>query len=570
MSMSTAPASTSFASRLRQAWAAHVQNLRAVLRQLSPWMLLVPLAATGGIAIVLNSPAGWLTDKITQEIVGPSILAVAALVALVFWVETRHFYGKCLFLLSGALFCRELHFWGTNDGIYLMLILIFWHASSRFEATKPFTADRSQVNLLVCALWTYFITKTFDRAWWWFLPGWKNWHDNLEETLESFGHLTILMLAATCYLRFGSLLRLTAAQQSTLRARFTRMAVATAVVISGAVVYVQAAHVSLKKEAVTEKPPKASAFRSDAGFPLEISDLCNVNPRLGPNLFLASSDEQSKIFLWTMDADSEPAVVKELALKVPQHGDEPYHLDDLEALAWDGDETYYAVGSHRHLLPEEQAERMAHSHGSESALVAFELAQADDGIVITNARTVTKDLLTKIRELGVFPSIDWTCSKSFYWRGLTNYWQLDIEGLACVDGKLLLGFKEPIVDGRATILSYDPATDQLSIVARPDLGGQGILSLHYDPASDRLLLLSNNFLKHSYGDSCLWIGSRGQAQEGWTFSRDQRYVVEPAIAKMKRKASGVTVHQDKVAVCFDSETEATIKVIALDKILPKY
>src|SRR5262249_11222661 len=152
------------------------------------------------------------------------------------------------------------------------------------------------------------------------------------------------------------------------------------------------------------------------------------------------------------------------------------HLDDLEDIAWDEHNTYYAVSSHRHLVPSEDASRRNKSHGTECALVSFQLNCTERGIAVCNPRVVTQDLLPKIRDLGVFPSIDWQRSKVFYWRSMVTTWQLNIEGLAYVDGKLLLGFKDPIEQGRATILSYALDTGELALAVRPDLGGHGILS----------------------------------------------------------------------------------------------
>jgi hypothetical protein len=150
----------------------------------------------------------------------------------------------------------------------------------------------------------------------------------------------------------------------------------------------------------------------------------------------------------------------------------------------------------------------------------------------------------------------------FSLRGMVKTWQLNIEGLAAVDDKLLLGFKDPIEDGRATILSYDPATDELAVAARPDFGGHGILGMHYDPTNDRLLLLSNEPIKHRYDDSCLWVGRRGVGTgKSWEFSTSERIIVEPSSAKTQRKASGLTVDGNRVIVCFDSETASPIKAI---------
>jgi hypothetical protein len=285
-------------------------------------------------------------------------------------------------------------------------------------------------------------------------------------------------------------------------------------------------------------------------------------------LYLASSDEEHKLTLWSFDRTGKPAILKYLELNVPMPDGSSLHLDDLEDLAWDGLDTYYAVSSHRHLLAKEDAGRMKKSHGTECALVRFQLVGVDDDLVVANAQMITQDLLAKIRDLAVFPSIDWKSSKVFSLRGMVKTWQLNIEGLAAVDGKLLLGFKDPIEGGKATILSYDAATDELAVAARPDFGGHGILGMHYDSTTDRLLVLSNEPIKHRYGDSCLWVGRRGTGNDkSWEFSASERIIVEPSSAKTQRKASGVTVNGSRMIVCFDAETASPIKTIDLPKSL---
>jgi len=300
--------------------------------------------------------------------------------------------------------------------------------------------------------------------------------------------------------------------------------------------------------------------RPIGGFPIELSSVCNVNAELGENLFLASSDEEHKLTLWSFDDAGKPVVLKYLELTVPMPDGGSLHLDDLEDLAWDGRDTYYAVSSHRHLLPKEDAGRMKKSHGTECALVRFQLVRSDDDIVVADAQMITQHLLAKIRHLKCFTSIDWEKSKTFSLRGMVKTWQLNIEGLAAVDGKFLLGFKDPIEHGKATILSYDPATDELAVAARPDLSGHGILGMHYEPATGRLLVLSNDPIKHRYGDSCLWVGRQNIDRENsWTFSPSEKLVLEPSTAKTQRKASGLTVSGNRLIVCFDSESSSPIK-----------
>jgi hypothetical protein len=461
-----------------------------------------------------------------------------------------------LLLLSIALFCRELHFWGTNNGIYLAILLLVWYASRNAHRMQAFLHSRVQVSLFGGAMFTYALTKTFDRGYWKFIAGWPDWQDTMEESLESIAHLLILVLVLASYVDWSRRQRRDLVQLGPFA---RRLKVWSTLAVSTIVAALTVNHWSGNE-------PKHGRPRYD-GFPVELSSLCNVAPQLGENLFLASSDEEHKLTLWSLDENQRPTVVKHLELNVPLPDGDILHLDDLEDIAWDEHDTYYAVSSHRHLVPSEDAARRNKSHGTECALVSFQLNGTERGIAVCNPRIVTQDLLAKIRDLGVFPSVDWQRSKVFYWRSMVTTWQLNIEGLAYVDGELLLGFKDPIEQGRATILSYALETGELALAARPDLGGHGILSLHYESNTDSLFVLSNDPIKHHFGDSCLWIGKRDPESGNWSFTTQRRVVIERATLTTRRKASGLTIRDGKLAVCFDSETESPIKILALDDVL---
>jgi hypothetical protein len=548
-------AHSSLASRLRSVAQFHVRNAAAALRYFSPWILLVPAIAMWLIIVDSRTGFGWFEEKSTQEILAPTVLSVAIFIAALFWARAGGFYSRWLLLLSIALFCRELHFWGTNNGIYFAILFLVWYASRHADRMSPLFQNRAAMSLFGGAMVTYVITKTFDRAYWSFIHGWTDWQDTMEESLETIAHLLILSLVVVSYVAWGKRLRAGSVSATTAKRRFAVWGLlagaAAAAVVSCNHWYGEGDKGRLRT----------------AGFPVELSSLCNVNPALGENLFLASSDEDHKLTLWTLDEHDHPVALKHLDLTVPLSDGAALHLDDLEDIAWDGHETYFAVASHRHLLPEEDAARRKKSHGTECALVSFQLEPSERGIAVVNATIVTQELLSKIRSLGAFPAIDWKQSKMFSWRGMVKTWQLDIEGLAFVDDGLLLGFKDPIVQGAATILRYDLATDELTVAARPDLGGHGILGLHYDEEGDKLYLLSNDPIKHRFGDSCLWIGTRGAQDGEWTFSPQHKVVIEAASRHMRRKASGITVHDGKVAVCFDSETDAPIQVVALPDLI---
>lgn len=168
------------------------------------WVWPVPFLLSAGVWLILQTPIDWLTEKPVQEIVAPVVIGLTALLVLFVNRWVSEFFTLLLACFVWALFLRELHFFGTNNGFYLAVILLAWWASSRREAIRDFLKWRSIGALLSCSLWTYFVTKLFDRHYFSFLPGYDVWHDNVEESLETLGHLMVFALVVVT-LRIGSI-----------------------------------------------------------------------------------------------------------------------------------------------------------------------------------------------------------------------------------------------------------------------------------------------------------------------------------------------------------------------------
>lgn len=91
---------------------------------------------------------------------------------------------------------------------------------------------------------------------------------------------------------------------------------------------------------------------------------------------------------------------------------------------------------------------------------------------------------------------------------------LNIEGLASTpDGSLLIGFRNPIPNGRALLLPMlNPAEVVNGETARfgdpvlLELGGLGIRSIDYWPARERLLIIASVFESEKLFRLCFWSG----------------------------------------------------------------
>jgi hypothetical protein len=93
-----------------------------------------------------------------------------------------------------CLFLRELHFRGTNTGFYIALVALIWWASHARDRLEPFISNKTIVTLLMSVLWTYAVSKTFDRHLWDAAMTGGLSRDLFEENLEILGHLLFVLL----------------------------------------------------------------------------------------------------------------------------------------------------------------------------------------------------------------------------------------------------------------------------------------------------------------------------------------------------------------------------------------
>lgn len=166
-----------------------------LLRMTPPWVLAVPLL--GAIVIVALNTLPWVAPYLTKdsaEIISPIILAVGVVVAGWLAATRPAPYYKWLAIFALCLFLRELHFRTTNTGFYIAIVVLLWWASHARDRLEPFFSNRTIVTLLMAVLWTYAVSKTFDRHLWDGLMTGSLSRDLFEENLEILGHLLFVVL----------------------------------------------------------------------------------------------------------------------------------------------------------------------------------------------------------------------------------------------------------------------------------------------------------------------------------------------------------------------------------------
>lgn len=173
----------------------HWTTAMRLLRLTPPWVLLVPAAGALVIALLNTQPAiaPYLT-KDSAEIISPIILAFGVAIGAWLAATRPEPYYKWLAVFGLCLFLRELHFRGTNTGFYIAIVVLIWWASHARDRLEPFISNKTVVTLLMAVLWTYFISKTFDRHLWDRAMTGTLSRDLFEENLEILGHLLFVLL----------------------------------------------------------------------------------------------------------------------------------------------------------------------------------------------------------------------------------------------------------------------------------------------------------------------------------------------------------------------------------------
>ena len=133
-------------------------------------------------------------------------LEIAALVVNGFFMLTaafRYSYSRhAFFLWTAALFllilCREIHFVGTDQAIFIGLAILLGILLRKLDRFKDYFLNPRLINLFVTGFFFYFLSQTVDQRWWKIFPGESAVFVPLEESLEMLGHMTLGFALVFC------------------------------------------------------------------------------------------------------------------------------------------------------------------------------------------------------------------------------------------------------------------------------------------------------------------------------------------------------------------------------------
>ena len=172
-------------------------NFRRLMGHISYRFLIVPLLVTALLWIIMAAGVVKPT-KPPLEIAAVVVSGLFLLIAAVRFIVSRHVFflwSTALFLL---IFSREIHFEGSDEAIFIGLVILLGIVLLKYDRFKDYLANPWVINLLVVGFFTYFLSQTLDQRWWRGFPGEEIVFVPLEETLELLGHCMIGCAAVLC------------------------------------------------------------------------------------------------------------------------------------------------------------------------------------------------------------------------------------------------------------------------------------------------------------------------------------------------------------------------------------
>jgi hypothetical protein len=137
------------------------------------WPVLVPMLAVPAAYLLDATGLGHLSGRGVQE--------TAALVLML--------------ALSIVFLCREIHFTGTQQGIYVALALIaVWCLVWRRSLLGSLRRNGRRTRWVVMMMWAYAVAMLIQRRALRVLPHEDDLHVQMEEVAENIAHLFLIVL----------------------------------------------------------------------------------------------------------------------------------------------------------------------------------------------------------------------------------------------------------------------------------------------------------------------------------------------------------------------------------------
>ena len=208
------------------------------------------------------------------------------------------------------------------------------------------------------------------------------------------------------------------------------------------------------------------------------------------SMFVSASDEDHILRVYDRDAPGLPLATTDLGAFLKP--DDPAQEPDIEGAAAVGDLIYWVTSHGRNKDREEQESRQR--------FFATSATTSDGKVRIAPVGRAYKRL---IRDLLGTPELNAFDLSRAAKLAPEDRGGLNLEGLApTADGHLLLGFRNPVPEGRALVVALrnpaeliesGAASATFSVAGRLDLGGRGIRAIEYVADSRTYLIVAGAF-----------------------------------------------------------------------------
>ncbi len=184
------------------------ENLKAVLREIKVWFkfiftiktisMVIPSLIGIGI-IYIGESRGWsfLKKKEYHEALAIGLMSIVVIATSASLLLKRKFVDIMFFGVSVAFLCREIHFYGTHKGVYIVVFAVaVWAFLNQEKIFKEFNQNIKLKRVWTGTMLAYFITLLIQRrAFRHILPNEGDLHIYLEEITENIAHLFFYITA---------------------------------------------------------------------------------------------------------------------------------------------------------------------------------------------------------------------------------------------------------------------------------------------------------------------------------------------------------------------------------------
>ncbi len=187
----------------------HKSTAQTQLQQYGKWWpLLLGPAAMLLVYVAQLSHQEEIVSRSSNEDIALILLSIPLMGFLLQAYLFRSDFHLFMASLCGAFFCREWHFPGTSQGIYISLVLLAFWAVKRKQAFEKIVGNGRFKMWLFATFATYLLSQLIARRVfrYVYLPQEAQLHIFLEETVETTAHL---MMIAACFIAWKVKLRLT-------------------------------------------------------------------------------------------------------------------------------------------------------------------------------------------------------------------------------------------------------------------------------------------------------------------------------------------------------------------------